>query len=141
MSVKSSVYHKRVPTSTVDVYRVLRAFEVTDPCVGHAVKKLLVTGKRLGGKTARQDIEEAIWSLQRKLEMDDEDAKASAQADAAERVAPHRGDCVCVLCEDKRRSNHDPRRCDRCHHAAHVGRCQHDCSCVMSQAEYERSAG
>jgi len=115
VSVKSSVYHKRVPTSTVDVYRVLRAFEVTDPCVAHAVKKLLVTGKRLGGKSARQDIEEAVWSLQRKLEMDDEDARASAQADAggdgwmssqaraAELVAPHRDDCICVLCEDRRR--------------------------------------
>jgi len=74
MAAKRSVYHHEVPTLTVDVYRVLLAFEVTDPCVQHAVKKLLCLGKRIGGKSAEQDVREAIWTLARWLEMREEDA-------------------------------------------------------------------
>jgi hypothetical protein len=48
---------------TFDVYDVLRAFEVTDPAIAHAVKKLLVTGGRNGGKSKEQDLQEALWSL------------------------------------------------------------------------------
>lgn len=67
-------YFKQVPINTtyIDVYRVLKMFEVTDPCVQHAVKKLLVSGKR-GVKSARKDVQEAIASLQRFIQMDDED--------------------------------------------------------------------
>ena len=53
----------------IDVYDVLRLFEVTDHCVAHAVKKLLCPGVR-GSKGANKDINEAVKSLQRKLEMD-----------------------------------------------------------------------
>jgi hypothetical protein len=45
-----------------DVYDVCNAFEL-DPIRAHAVKKILVTGLRNGGKTPVQDIKEAIWSL------------------------------------------------------------------------------
>ena len=47
-----------------DVYDVLNAFNPQSEQIRHAVKKLLVTGGRLGGKTALQDIDEAIWSLE-----------------------------------------------------------------------------
>lgn len=69
-----SPYHKGVPTKTVDVYRVLVAFGVTDPCIQHAIKKLLCPGQRKGGKTVAQDVHEALWSLQRWEEMRAEEA-------------------------------------------------------------------
>ena len=57
---------------TIDVYRVLDLFNVTNPCVQHAVKKLLCSGQR-GVKDTRQDVQEAITSLVRYLEMQTED--------------------------------------------------------------------
>lgn len=56
---------------TVDVYRVLDLFQVTDPCIAHAVKKLLLPGGR-GGKSMHQDVQEAMDSLLRWQEMQDE---------------------------------------------------------------------
>lgn len=67
-------YHKYVGhLKYVDVYRVLALFSVTDPCIQHAVKKLLVPGKRTAGKSREQDIREAIASLNRALQMLAED--------------------------------------------------------------------
>ena len=57
---------------TIDVYRVLDLFGVLNPCVQHAVKKLLCKGTR-GVKDERRDVEEAITSLVRYLEMQTED--------------------------------------------------------------------
>lgn len=57
----------------VDVYRVLALFNVTDPCIQHAVKKLLVAGGRGAGKDITRDIKEAIDSLNRWQEMRNED--------------------------------------------------------------------
>jgi len=57
----------------IDVYRVLSLFEVADPCLQHAIKKLLVAGKR-GVKDSTKDIQEAIDSLERKLDMIEEDS-------------------------------------------------------------------
>ena len=56
----------------VDVYRVLDLFGVSNPCLQHAVKKLLCSGQR-GVKDERKDIEEAVSSLVRCLEMKTED--------------------------------------------------------------------
>lgn len=68
-------YYKNVAhLSEVDVYRVLSLFEVTDPCIQHALKKLLVPGGRVGGKDRSTDVREAIYSLQRWQEMQREDA-------------------------------------------------------------------
>lgn len=72
---KRSVYHKDVPTKTIDVYRVLRAFGVTDQCIGHAIKKLLLPGQRSGGKSLEQDVKEAIWTLTRWVEMNEEETR------------------------------------------------------------------
>jgi len=57
---------------TVDVYRVLTLFKVNDPCIQHAIKKLLCAGDR-GDKSMIKDITEARDSLNRHLEMLNED--------------------------------------------------------------------
>lgn len=56
---------------SIDVYRVLDLWSVTDPCLQHAIKKLLVSGNR-GYKDQEKDIQEAINTLQRWQEMQDE---------------------------------------------------------------------
>ena len=58
----------------IDVYRVLDLFNVVNPCLQHAIKKLLCSGQR-GVKDERKDIEEAVSSLVRCLEMQTEDEK------------------------------------------------------------------
>ena len=73
--VKNPHYFKDVShLETIDVYRVLELFNVVNPCVQHAVKKLLCSGVRNGGKSETQDIQEAIDSLNRFKEMEAEDA-------------------------------------------------------------------
>ena len=70
-----SHYFKDVQTlKHIDVYRVLVLFGVTNPCVQHAIKKLLCAGQR-GVKDERRDVEEAVSSLVRYLEMQTEDEK------------------------------------------------------------------
>ena len=56
----------------LDIYRILKLYEVSDPCLQHAIKKLLCAGKR-GAKNQIQDINEAILSLKRFVEMQGED--------------------------------------------------------------------
>ena len=46
---------------TVDVYRVLSAFEVTDPALQHLIKKSLCAGLR-GHKDTEQDLHDIIDS-------------------------------------------------------------------------------
>lgn len=72
---KHSHYFKPVPYTHVDVYRVLKLFDVTDPCIQHAVKKLLVAGGR-GTKDIRRDVQEAIDTMVRWQEMRDEEGAA-----------------------------------------------------------------
>jgi len=59
--------------SHIDVYRVLALFAVTDPCIQHAVKKLLVPGGRAGGKDQAHDVQDAMDSLLRWQQMRHED--------------------------------------------------------------------
>jgi hypothetical protein len=72
-------------TIDVDVYDVLRAFNVTDPAIQHAVKKLLCTGIR-GHKDSRQDLEEAIQSIERALDVVKVEEKLAAFADESQPV-------------------------------------------------------
>ena len=60
---------------TVDVYRVLSLFNVADPCLQHAIKKLLCAGGR-GAKNDVKDVQEAIDSLTRWQQMRAEDEAA-----------------------------------------------------------------
>jgi hypothetical protein len=72
---KHSHYYKDVSNlDFIDVYRVLQLFNVTDPCIQHAVKKLLVAGGRGAGKDITKDVRESIDSLARFLEMRDEES-------------------------------------------------------------------
>jgi hypothetical protein len=70
-------YFKAVPFAHVDIYRVLLLFGVTDPCLQHAGKKVLVTGGR-GAKEAAVDVQEAIDSLLRWQQMRREEAEIEA---------------------------------------------------------------
>jgi hypothetical protein len=67
-----SHYHKPCPYDFIDVYRVLELFGVTDPCLQHAIKKLLVAGGR-GQKDIRKDVAEAIVTLTRWQQMREEE--------------------------------------------------------------------
>ena len=74
-------YHKDVSNlQTIDVYRVLALFNVTDPCIQHAVKKLLVAGGRGAGKDISRDVQEAVDSLERFKEMQAEDNEVARVA-------------------------------------------------------------
>ena len=75
--MKHPHYFKSVKgLAEIDVYRVLFLFGVFDPCIQHAVKKLLVAGNR-GGKDVKQDIQEAIDTLERWKQMREEEAGAA----------------------------------------------------------------
>ena len=56
---------------TVDVYRVLGAFEVYNPQLQHLIKKALATGKR-HHKTEREDLVDILHSAQSALNMFDD---------------------------------------------------------------------
>lgn len=74
-TTKHSHYFRSVQhLDHVDVYRVLALFNVADPCLQHAVKKLLVAGGRGAGKDEGKDIQEAIDTLERWKAMRAEDA-------------------------------------------------------------------
>lgn len=61
----------------IDIYRVLRMWGVVDHEIGHAVKKLLNAGQR-GAKDKRQDLKEAIDTLERMIAILDEDEALGA---------------------------------------------------------------
>lgn len=72
LEVNKTKYKREiVPGVMVDVYEVLRAFGTGCPAIDHAVKKLLAPGKR-GGKDALQDKREAIQSIVRSIEIDEQ---------------------------------------------------------------------
>ena len=71
--MKNKHYFKNtVHLDAVDVYRVLKLFNVTDPCLQHAIKKLLCAGGR-GAKDMEQDVQEAMDTLERYQDMCRED--------------------------------------------------------------------
>ncbi len=81
-------YHKDVTAlRSIDVYRVLQLFNVTDPCLQHAIKKLLVAGGR-GGKDKSKDVKEAMASLKRFMEIEEED-RAVFDAQMATHLPPY----------------------------------------------------
>lgn len=81
MARKHNHYFKNVAhLECIDVYRVLELFGVTDPCLQHAIKKLLCAGVR-GVKDQSKDIQEAIDALNRSLEMRQEDDTGVAKVE------------------------------------------------------------
>lgn len=74
---KHSHYFKDVSDlDEIDVYRVCDMFEISDNsgAVQHAIKKLLCAGKR-GAKGYRKDLQEALDTIKRKLDMMAEDGE------------------------------------------------------------------
>ena len=61
-------YNRQCKGVTIDVYDVLKAFEVTDPALQHLVKKALCAGLR-GYKTMQQDLQEVLESAKRAVEL------------------------------------------------------------------------
>lgn len=59
----------------LDPYRILSVYGITCPAQQHAIKKLLRAGNSV--KELKQDIQEVIDALQRKLEMLKEDEENS----------------------------------------------------------------
>lgn len=75
-AAKYPKYFPLTPKTThMDVYAVHQAFRVNDPsgAIQHASKKLLLSGIRTGGKPVFQDIKEARDTLNRWLEMYDDE--------------------------------------------------------------------
>ena len=65
-----SKYNREIKKGvSVDVYDVLKTFDVTNPATAHAIKKLLASGKR-GYKDVIQDLQEAIQSIKRAIELE-----------------------------------------------------------------------
>ena len=70
MERKHSHYFKDVSSvDQIDVYSVLRLFEVTDPCLQHIVKKALCAGKR-GAKDFAKDVQEIADTANRLIELE-----------------------------------------------------------------------
>lgn len=67
-------YHRTLKGVRVDVYDVLNAFGVTCSASQHAIKKLLMAGGR-GGKSRLKDLQEAGVSVQRAVELEQENEK------------------------------------------------------------------
>lgn len=61
-------YARTIHEVEVDVYDVLVAWNVTCPATQHAIKKLLMPGKR-GSKDKLQDLEEAGQAIERAIEL------------------------------------------------------------------------
>lgn len=74
-------YFKRIPIDPqtgltlthIDIYRVLTMWTVVEPGIQHAIKKMLCAGQR-GAKEVLQDLKEAKASLDRQIEIMEEDA-------------------------------------------------------------------
>lgn len=62
-------YKKQCKGVEIDVYDVLKAFNIVNPAIQHAIKKLLAGGQR-GYKDVEQDYNEAIQSIKRGIELD-----------------------------------------------------------------------
>ena len=69
--MKSSKYHRTIKGVQLDVYDVLKAWNVTNPATQHAIKKLLQPGQR-GHKDTLQDLNEAQQSIARAIELESE---------------------------------------------------------------------
>lgn len=61
-------YNRQCKGVTIDVYDVLKAFEVTDPALQHLIKKALCAGLR-GHKNKEQDLIDIFDSAKRALEL------------------------------------------------------------------------
>lgn len=68
-ATQKNKYIRSLKGVDVDVYDVLKAFDVGCPAMQHAIKKMLCSGLR-GYKDQEQDKREAIASIERSIELD-----------------------------------------------------------------------
>lgn len=68
-------YKRKVPSAEIDVYDILKAFNVVNPATQHAIKKLLCAGSR-GYKDKVQDLKEALTSIERAIELESDNVEA-----------------------------------------------------------------
>jgi hypothetical protein len=61
-------YERNIKGVTVDVYDVLKGFNISCPAMQHAIKKMLFAGLR-GAKDFNRDADEAILSIKRSKEL------------------------------------------------------------------------
>lgn len=66
-----SKYDRPCKGVTIDVYDVLKAFEVTNPALQHLIKKALCSGLR-GHEDKEQDLFEVLESAKRAIELETE---------------------------------------------------------------------
>ena len=69
MNKQGNKYQRECKGVMIDIYDVLKSFNVTNQATGHAIKKLLASGQR-GYKDTIQDLEEAMQSIARAVELE-----------------------------------------------------------------------
>lgn len=67
-ATSDSKYNRPCKGVTIDVYDVLKAFNVTCPALQHLVKKALAVGQR-GHKDASEDLKDILASAKRAIEL------------------------------------------------------------------------
>lgn len=68
VATNDSKYNRPCKGITIDVYDVLKAFNVTCPALQHLIKKALAVGQR-GHKDASEDLKDILASAKRAIEL------------------------------------------------------------------------
>lgn len=68
IATNDSKYNRPCKGITIDVYDVLKAFNVTCPALQHLIKKALAVGQR-GHKDANEDLKDILASAKRAIEL------------------------------------------------------------------------
>lgn len=72
VATNDSKYNRPCKGITIDVYDVLKAFNVTCPALQHLIKKALAVGQR-GHKDASEDLKDILASAKRAIELSEGD--------------------------------------------------------------------
>lgn len=72
VATDDSKYNRPCKGFTIDVYDVLKAFNVTCPALQHLIKKALAVGQR-GHKDASEDLKDILASAKRAIELSEGD--------------------------------------------------------------------
>lgn len=70
-ATSDSKYNRPCKGITIDVYDVLKAFNVTCPALQHLIKKALAVGQR-GHKDASEDLKDILASAKRAIELSED---------------------------------------------------------------------
>lgn len=71
VATSDSKYNRPCKGITIDVYDVLKAFNVTCPALQHLIKKALAVGQR-GHKDASEDLKDILASAKRAIELSED---------------------------------------------------------------------